>query len=337
MNLSNKQRIVISAFCFVLLTGLAAFSAINNNSTHYIAHPVAYMMGASIPPILASLACYWLLGIKRKTTRRNRGILKTRTANNGKKDDWAYEQAARELDSDSRELAVWARAYAESNGDEAATKAKYIARRVERLLALKSSEEQLEIDNQPEPSESIQARKNLKRTGIVFGVLIACAVGYIYFKGESKNNNLVVPNTARSIQSQDAGNAASRSQAEEHTSLPIKSHNCAEQFEWMQVEKRPDIYRETSDFLKSKECNILTKYKSIKSDKYNNIRGAMQSNSYWSGTSKSQRMEMVEQALNTDEAFNQLQSESQELILYLLGIAKNSPDHIEIPPGFRPD
>lgn len=50
-------------------------------------------------------------------------------------DDWAYEMVAVELDQNNLDKTQWTRAFAETGGDENKTKALYIQRRVQRIVA----------------------------------------------------------------------------------------------------------------------------------------------------------------------------------------------------------
>jgi len=51
------------------------------------------------------------------------------------KEDAAYEQALNEVESNTMEKALWARAFSEANGDENRAKAQYIKRRVSQMLS----------------------------------------------------------------------------------------------------------------------------------------------------------------------------------------------------------
>lgn len=155
MNWSKRQRIVISVIAFFLFSILSSLKAMNHNSRSYQEHPIAALLGAAAPNIIVAFGFYWLFGIQRKQPKWSIPFLKSKSVDNGKKDDWAFEQAAGELDSGSIEKSIWARAFAECKGDEAASKARYITLRVERLVSQRVLDAQRTIDAQPEPEESI--------------------------------------------------------------------------------------------------------------------------------------------------------------------------------------
>lgn len=168
----------------------------NHNSRGYQEHPIAALLGAAAPNIIVAFGFYWLFGIQRKQPKWSIPFLKAKSVDNGKKDDWAFEQAAGELDSGSIEKSIWARAFAECKGDEAASKAGYITLRVERLVSQKVLDAQRTINTQPEPEESIRARKNFKRALVGSTVLAVFALLFLVL--DSLNKKKKTPSVSTS-------------------------------------------------------------------------------------------------------------------------------------------
>lgn len=187
MNLTKKQRIAISIVVFLLFCILSSYRTIKENSREYRAHPSATLLGAAMPSIIVAFWCYWLLGIQRKQHNWNIPFLKARSVDKSKKDDWAFEQAASELESGAMDKSVWARAFSECKGDESASKARYISIRVERLVSQVILDEQNKVDAQAESDESIKARRNVK--WLLVGSTIASVIAFIYLA--NRNSALV--------------------------------------------------------------------------------------------------------------------------------------------------
>ena len=111
-------------------------------------------------PILYGVGFYWMLGIERKPWTS----IFSRRADKGRdkelSQDWAYEKATTELENGSPDKAVWARVFADSDGDDRRAKAAYIKRRVDRLLAEQAAEVKPVF---AESEESKRSRANMKR------------------------------------------------------------------------------------------------------------------------------------------------------------------------------
>lgn len=187
MNFTKKQRIAISIVVFLLFCILSSYRTIKENSREYRAHPSAALLGAAVPNIIVAFGFYWLLGIQRKQHKWNIPFLKARSVDKSKKDDWAFEQAASELESGAMDKSVWARAFSECKGDESASKARYISTRVERLVSQVILDEQNKVNAQAESDESIKARRNVK--WLLVGSTIASVIAFIYLV--NRNSTLV--------------------------------------------------------------------------------------------------------------------------------------------------
>lgn len=130
---------------------------------------------ASLMPSIVGLGVYWYMGIHRKPSQP---FFKSKQFATQKNQDWAYEQAALEIENNSMDKAMWARAFAECDGDENKVKARYINKRVEWLLLEKSisgNESFVETDG------SKRSRLNLKNffigmTALVFVLYIALVI-----------------------------------------------------------------------------------------------------------------------------------------------------------------
>ncbi len=125
-------------------------------------------------PILYGVGFYWMLGIERKpwTTIFSRRGAKSRDKELSQ--DWAYEQATTEIENGTPDKAVWARVFADCDGDDRRAKAAYIKRRVARLLAEQAATSEAVFD---ESAESKRSRSNMKRlyVGIALVSVIAIA------------------------------------------------------------------------------------------------------------------------------------------------------------------
>jgi hypothetical protein len=182
MNFSKRQRIALAIAVFILFSCLSSYRTIERNTRNYRDHPIASLLGAATPNIFVGLGLYWLLGIQRKKSKFNPAFFKAKSIDNRKRSDWAFEQAANELESGLIEKPIWARALSECNGDEAASKARYISLKVERLISERVLEDQKLINAKPESAESLTARMSFKRTLVYFAAVIVSAIAYLAYQ-----------------------------------------------------------------------------------------------------------------------------------------------------------
>ena len=129
---------------------------------------------ASLMPSVFGLGVYWYMGVHRKPLQP---FFKSKRFATQKNQDWAYEQAALEIDNNSMDKAMWARTFAECDGDENKAKARYINKRVEWLLLEKSISEK---ESFVEADESKRSRLNRELfiviTALVFVLYIASVI-----------------------------------------------------------------------------------------------------------------------------------------------------------------
>lgn len=121
---------------------------------------------ASLMPSVIGLGVYWYMGVHRKPAQP---FFKSKQFATQKNQDWAYEQAAHEIENNSMDKAMWARVFAECDGDENKVKARYINKRVECLLLEKSISEN---ESFVETDESKRSRLNIKHFFIGITVLV---------------------------------------------------------------------------------------------------------------------------------------------------------------------
>ena len=178
MKWSKKSRIIISIVAFIIFSIFSINRVIENNSRSYIEHPDATLLGAVTPNIFVAIGFYWLFGIQRKRPNWTPSFLKAKSIDRNKKDDWAFEQAANELESGEIDKSIWARAFSEAKGDEPASKANYISLRVERLVSSKVIDDQKSTDIKPESDESLVSRKYFNR--LLVGLVIVAMIAVIY-------------------------------------------------------------------------------------------------------------------------------------------------------------
>jgi hypothetical protein len=177
-----------------------AFININSydgNDVGYQEHPIASILGSSLPAIIVGLIIYFSLGIRRNKLKFSPSIFKTKFTSATEQDDWAFEKASSELEGGNIDKAVWARAYAECRGDENESKAKYISLRVERLKVEKILLEHQAGVNSPDDAESISSRKYNKYAYGVFGLLaiasIILVINYHYSRNHQQELEIRIP------------------------------------------------------------------------------------------------------------------------------------------------
>ena len=190
--LTKRQRLITAVIAVIIFTASKLWSTPLEITWQLVL--IALPM-----PILYGVGFYWMMGIDRKpfTSIFSRWVEKSRSKELSH--DWAYEQATTELENVSTDKAVWARAFAECDGDEGRAKAAYIKRRVERLLAEQTASVKPVFE---ESEESKLSRANMKRlyVGMALFVVIAIAglfIGPRLFSTQVANSTKFDPNTAK--------------------------------------------------------------------------------------------------------------------------------------------
>lgn len=193
-NFTKRQRLITAVISVIIFTAIKLWS-----TPLAITWELAFI---ALPmPIFYGVGFYWMMGIERKPWT---SIFSSRVEKRRGKElnqDWAYEQAGTELENVATDKAVWARSFAECNGDEGRTKAAYIKRRVERLLAEQAAAVK---PNFEESEESKRSRSNIKK--ICIGSFLVGAIAIVgliivpkLFSKHVANSTKFDPNTARIV------------------------------------------------------------------------------------------------------------------------------------------
>ena len=147
--------------------------------------PWYFFLLALIWPVIYGVGWYWMTGIERKPRTP---FFKRRTEKESVKQrsqDWAFEQAVQEIEDNTLDKAVWARALTDSDGDDAKTKATYIKRRVSRLLEDRAKETAA-IHIESEESKRSRSRYRKLMWGVLSVSALAFAGGLIFLVVDAK-------------------------------------------------------------------------------------------------------------------------------------------------------
>ena len=190
--LTKRQRLITAVIAVIIFTASKLWSTPLEITWQLVL--IALPM-----PILYGVGFYWMMGIDRKpfTSIFSRWVEKSRSKELSH--DWAYEQATTELENVSTDKAVWARAFAECDGDEGRAKAAYIKRRVERLLAEQAAAANTDFE---ESEESKRSRSNMKRIYVGSALVGAIAIAGLFigprlFSTQVANSTKFDPSTAK--------------------------------------------------------------------------------------------------------------------------------------------
>ena len=259
-------------------------------------------------PILFGVVCYWILGIERKP-----GVtpLKNRIQQNMEKEskqDWAYEKATIELENNTIEKAIWARAFSDCDGNDARTKAVYIRLRVERLLSEEAAVKKIVYE---ESEESIRSRAKIKSlyTGIFFALLIAIATFILVTKESHKKVGVVLLPTDGITFDQATASL-----------LPPDASDCLDPLSWINGKVQLTEYSEIESYFQKQKCNVYTKFIDPPTNK-NSILEIIINDSY-RNMPKAERVSLTAPLLQRDNDFQKLSPNARKIIREMLLIGE---------------
>jgi len=180
-NYSRKKRLVFAIALAVIFTAQKVYVASDT-----LPVDLRLLLTAGVMPSIFGIIFYWFLGIQRKpwSFSFEKYFSKKNLSSQG--DDWAYEQAAAELEEGREDKAVWGRSIAESDGDNSIAKARYIKLRVSRLLSEKVLAKPHPIFD--ETAESKRSRKIVKNIWLAAGVIGIVAVIFLLITASMENS-----------------------------------------------------------------------------------------------------------------------------------------------------
>jgi len=168
--MSRNTRLIIAIIICVILNIQGLYFATKRNDVDSILQlSIPTVIGTSIPYIIGIFILYWILGIQRKPYKFSINKFFAKKTQSSTINDWAYEQAAIEIEKDRQDKAVWGRAIAESKGSESEARSAYIRIRVERLIAEKFLSEPIPVFEENEGTN--KSRVISKRVWIAFAIL----------------------------------------------------------------------------------------------------------------------------------------------------------------------